>query len=97
MATRKKPVEGHKCSGVRYMAQVSCECGWESSVYSGKGARGQCYAEWHMHVDGCQRGQPILCNCRRSAADSRACENCTKNDHAACGRCNIASRQKGLR
>jgi hypothetical protein len=48
----EKPLSGHKGRahfGVRY----SCECGWESSISFGKGARGQAALEFRDHKLNC--------------------------------------------
>jgi hypothetical protein len=51
----KKPLQGHKFERIRYTAQAVCECGWESSSWCGKGARAQAYAEFHSHIERCER------------------------------------------
>lgn len=51
----KKPLQGHKFECIRYMAQAVCQCGWESAKWCGKGARGQAYAEFHNHIEKCER------------------------------------------
>jgi hypothetical protein len=48
----ERPVTGHKGRphfGFRY----SCECGWESGIYWGKGARGQAAHELYYHKLAC--------------------------------------------
>ena len=52
--SKKKPVPGHKCEGVRMWVSVSCECGWSSSQWGmGKGARASAYSEWRDHAEHC--------------------------------------------
>lgn len=48
-----KTPKGHKCH-ILYGAATRCECGWESSVWFGKGARSTAYAEWNHHIDKCK-------------------------------------------
>lgn len=41
---------------VRRGVQYVCSCGWESSMWFGKGATGNASAEWHNHRDKCEAG-----------------------------------------
>lgn len=50
MKGRAEPASGHKCMGAKLSVRVTCECGWESPNYGGKGARAFAYAEWRAHV-----------------------------------------------
>lgn len=93
MSARAKPTPGHRFGGIRYMAQAKCECGWEGAPWCGKGARENAYAEWHIHRDQCGKGQPIDCSCRHGGGVGIPCAACKRNDHAACGRCNVSARQ----
>lgn len=55
-------MKGHKCGGARISVNVSCECGWRSSDWSGKGARASAYSEWRAHVEKHERERRIGIN-----------------------------------
>ncbi len=57
MANRSKPTPNHKFGGVSIGAQTSCECGWRSAVWFGKGAQHNARTEWHIHIDNHKREQ----------------------------------------
>lgn len=59
MATKSKPVPGHKRARVTFSVSVTCECGWRSGNWSGKGARTQAHNEWRWHVDECVKTAPV--------------------------------------
>ena len=48
---RSKPVAGHKFGGVSFCFQTSCECGWRSATWIGKGGQASAIAEWHQHLE----------------------------------------------
>lgn len=50
-----KPMAGHKRDSVSFGVGVTCECGWRSNTYFGKGAAAEAHGEWHMHVDAHRR------------------------------------------
>lgn len=52
MTTREKSPSGHKLARTNFGVSVRCQCGWSSTTYYGKGARGQALIEWRMHQDG---------------------------------------------
>lgn len=47
--------KGHKCHPAQIFVQVSCECGWKSSMWSTKGARAAAYDEWRQHIKECRK------------------------------------------
>lgn len=52
MAT-KKPTPGHKFQGAQMGFASSCECGWHSPTFFGKGARAEAVSDWRSHVERC--------------------------------------------
>lgn len=50
-----KPLAGHKRERVSYGVDVTCECGWRSGTYFGKGASSFAHQEWRMHIDAHRR------------------------------------------
>lgn len=44
------PEPGHKLDWISYRVVISCECGWNSGTYCGKGARAFAFQEWRQHV-----------------------------------------------
>lgn len=55
MAARERSPEGHKLRGYSYGVACRCECGWASSTWYGKGAKGQALCEWRIHQDAHRR------------------------------------------
>ena len=53
MTASPRPTPGHKLTSYVYSVTVTCECGWRSCGWSGKGARGSALAEWKSHKDKC--------------------------------------------
>lgn len=56
MARSRKTNPDHKARPL-YGFAVSCSCGWSSSTWYGKGARGTAYAEWHGHLENCEKSK----------------------------------------
>lgn len=49
---RRKTDPNHKAT-FSFGARIICSCGWQSSTWYGKGARGNASGEWHGHRDLC--------------------------------------------
>ncbi len=49
--TKVKPVQGHKRSHMSFGVSVSCQCGWTSVTFYGKGARSEANGEWQSHAN----------------------------------------------
>lgn len=49
-AKRSKPTPGHKFQGSQMGFTSSCECGWTSATFFGKGARSEAVSDWQSHV-----------------------------------------------
>ncbi len=54
---RAKPVPGHK-PRINYGVEITCGCGWHSTMWFSKGARENAYSQWRWHVEKfrCQPG-----------------------------------------
>lgn len=50
MRTAVSP-KGHKLGFTAFAVSVSCECGWQSNIWYGKGARRNALSEWRSHQD----------------------------------------------
>ena len=50
---KEKPLKGHKLASFSFGVSVSCECGWRSGTWFGKGGRGSALGEWYSHKDRC--------------------------------------------
>lgn len=48
-------LQGHKCRPAQMQVTVSCECGWKSAAWSGKGARASAYDDWRQHIKECSK------------------------------------------
>ena len=53
--TKHTPESGHKFTGAQMGFKSSCECGWSSAVWFGKGSRASAIGEWHSHVSKCAK------------------------------------------
>jgi hypothetical protein len=53
MIARRKTNPDHKAS-FSYGVHANCSCGWSSSTWFGKGAKGSAAAEWHSHREKCE-------------------------------------------
>lgn len=55
MPDKRKPNPDHKRIAFSYGVKARCSCGWESSIWLGKGARLNANGEWRMHRDKCEK------------------------------------------
>lgn len=51
----RKTVAGHRFGGMNFGVSASCECGWRSAMWFGKGARTAACDEWNEHIRYCLR------------------------------------------
>jgi hypothetical protein len=55
MNTQRKPNPDHKRKPFSYGVAANCSCGWQSSVWFGKGGRYSANNEWHTHREKCEK------------------------------------------
>jgi hypothetical protein len=54
---KARKIPGHKRASVSYGVSVTCECGWRSATFYGKGANREAHTDWRIHVDRASHGK----------------------------------------